>query len=213
MTNIDLYKQCLASVRKQGVGTLTPETFVIWVNRAQDIVVGNKLAGMDINARHRDDLNPLLEIGKTVVLSDNIGSLPADYRRMMNVAVTLTSGAYEYTNIPCDYLSPARRLKATRSAYQAPSTRRCYYTTYSNVSGNVLAITAPVGFSITCKIDYYRNPAAIAVGAQLTPVDLKWGNDVLNEIISQFTMLYLAHVGDQRLQSQMAVKQQTNTTN
>ena len=44
------------------------------------------LLGMDINARHRDDLNPLLEIGKTVVLSDNIGSLPADYRRMMNVA-------------------------------------------------------------------------------------------------------------------------------
>ena len=180
MTNIDLYKQCLASVRKQGVGTLTPETFVLWINRAQDIVVGNKLAGMDINARHRDDLAPLLELDKSVTIVDNVGSLP---------------------------------VKAKRSAYQAPSTRRCYYTIYSNEIGNVIAITAPIGYDITCKIDYYRNPIAITMDNVVTPVNLKWGNDIINEIVSEFTLLYLAHVGDQRLQHSIAVKQQTNTTN
>lgn len=213
MTNIDLYKQCLASVRKQGVGTLTPETFVLWINRAQDIVVGNKLAGMDINARHRDDLAPLLELDKDITIVENVGSLPSDYRRMMNTSVTLTRGTYVYPSIPCDYLSPARRVKAKRSAYQAPSTRRCYYTIYSNEIGNVIAITAPIGYDITCKIDYYRNPIAITMDNVVTPVNLKWGNDIINEIVSEFTLLYLAHVGDQRLQHSIAVKQQTNTTN
>ena len=41
------------------VGSLQPADFNIWINKAQRIVVDNKLASMDINTRHQDDLMPL----------------------------------------------------------------------------------------------------------------------------------------------------------
>lgn len=206
MNNIELYKLCLSSVRKQGVGSLTPETFVDWVNRAQTIVVGNKLAGMDANYRHRDDLRPLLVTDEPLAVTGDTAALPTGYLRFMDISVSIvvSNGIYAPE---CIYQSPSRKSKVQRNVYDRPSTRKVYYT----IDSEGIKFNIPAGASLTGEMSYYKEPQRIVVDRNtLAEQPLVWNENMINEIVESFTKLYMAHIGDSRLQHSLAVQQQTN---
>lgn len=207
MNNIELYKLCLSSVRKQGVGTLTPETFVDWVNRAQTIVVGNKLAGMDANHRHRDDLRPLLVLDEALSIEGTSASLPTDYLRFMDISVSIKVSNKVYAP-ECIYQSPSRKSKVLRNVYDRPSTRKVYYT----IESDDIKFNLPAGATdLTGEMSYYKTPDKIEVDRTATvEKTLVWNENMINEIVESFTRLYMAHIGDSRLQHSLAVQQQTN---
>lgn len=206
MNNIELYKLCLSSVRKQGVGTLTPETFVDWVNRAQTIVVGNKLAGMDANHRHRDDLRPLLVTDERLAVTGDTAPLPTGYLRFMDISVSIvvSNGIYAPE---CIYQSPSRKSKVLRNVYDRPSTRKVYYT----IDSEGIKFNIPAGASLSGEMSYYKEPQRIVVDRDArVEQTLVWNENMINEIVESFTKLYMAHIGDSRLQHSLAVQQQTN---
>lgn len=206
MNNIELYKLCLSSVRKQGVGTLTPETFVDWVNRAQTIVVGNKLAGMDANYRHRDDLRPLLVTDEPLEVTGNTAPLPPGYLRFMDISVSIVVSNRIYAP-ECIYQSPSRKSKVQRNVYDRPSTRKVYYT----IDSEGIKFNIPAGASLSGEMSYYKEPQKIVVDRDtLAEQTLVWNENMINEIVESFTKLYMAHIGDSRLQHSLAVQQQTN---
>lgn len=207
MNNIELYKLCLSSVRKQGVGTLTPETFVDWVNRAQTIVVGNKLAGMDANHRHRDDLRPLLVTDKPLDVTGTSASLPEGYLRFMDISVSIVVSNRIYAP-ECIYQSPSRKSKVLRNVYDRPSTRKVYYT----IDSENIKFNLPAGATdLSGEMSYYKTPEKITVDRTATvEKTLVWNENMINEIVESFTRLYMAHIGDSRLQHSLAVQQQTN---
>lgn len=206
MNNIELYKLCLSSVRKQGVGSLTPETFVDWVNRAQTIVVGNKLAGMDANYRHRDDLRPLLVTDEPLEVTGDTAELPTGYLRFMDISVSIkvSNGIYAPE---CIYQSPSRKSKVQRNVYDRPSTRKVYYT----IDSEGIKFNIPAGASLSGEMSYYKEPQRIVVDRDArVEHTLVWNENMINEIVESFTKLYMAHIGDSRLQHSLAVQQQTN---
>lgn len=206
MNNIELYKLCLSSVRKQGVGSLTPETFVDWVNRAQTIVVGNKLAGMDANHRHRDDLRPLLVTDERLTVTGDRAALPPGYLRFMDISVSIevSNGVYAPE---CIYQSPSRKSKVLRNVYDRPSTRKVYYT----IDSEGIKFNIPAGASLEGEMSYYKEPQRIVVDRNArVEQTLVWNENMINEIVESFTKLYMAHIGDSRLQHSLAVQQQTN---
>lgn len=207
MNNIELYKLCLSSVRKQGVGTLTPETFVDWVNRAQTIVVGNKLAGMDANHRHRDDLRPLLVTDEPLDVTGTSASLPEGYLRFMDISVSIVVSNRIYAP-ECIYQSPSRKSKVLRNVYDRPSTRKVYYT----IDSENIKFNLPAGATdLSGEMSYYKTPEKITVDRTATvEKTLVWNENMINEIVESFTRLYMAHIGDSRLQHSLAVQQQTN---
>lgn len=208
MNNIELYKLCLSSVRKQGVGTLTPETFVDWVNRAQTIVVGNKLAGMDANHRHRDDLRPLLVTDDPLDVDGDTASLPEGYLRFMDISVSIKVSNKVYAP-ECIYQSPSRKSKVLRNVYDRPSTRKVYYT----IDSENIKFNLPAGATdLSGEMSYYKTPDKIVVDRNNMDEKQKlvWNENMINEIVESFTRLYMAHIGDSRLQHSLAVQQQTN---
>lgn len=206
MNNIELYKLCLSSVRKQGVGTLTPETFVDWVNRAQTIVVGNKLAGMDANHRHRDDLRPLLVTDEPLTVDGDSAALPAGYLRFMDISVSIVVSNRIYAP-ECIYQSPSRKSKVLRNVYDRPSTRKVYYT----IDSDGIKFNLPAGDTLSGEMSYYKTPKKIVVDRNtMAEQALVWNENMINEIVESFTKLYMAHIGDSRLQHSLAVQQQTN---
>ncbi len=206
MNNIELYKLCLSSVRKQGVGTLTPETFVDWVNRAQTIVVGNKLAGMDANHRHRDDLRPLLVTDEPLTVTGDSASLPTGYLRFMDISVSIVVSNRIYAP-ECIYQSPSRKSKVLRNVYDRPSTRKVYYT----IDSDGIKFNLPAGATLSGEMSYYKTPEKIVVDRNtMAEQALVWNENMINEIVESFTKLYMAHIGDSRLQHSLAVQQQTN---
>ena len=171
-----LYKLVLVDVRKSKVGSLQPDDFNIWINKAQRIVVDNKLASMDINTRHQDDLMPLR---KKVVLtpeSEQIyAALPTDYLRTDAISLTLTKDNVVYDNV-----NIGRRVELTYNVFVAPGVTIgddaiCAYGSYvnSDIQEGVLAAGLPA------KVKRYKDQF-------VKNIDQIQKLEILNSIVSEF---------------------------
>lgn len=214
-----LYKLVLVDVRKSKVGSLQPADFNIWINKAQRIVVDNKLASMDINTRHQDDLMPL---HKHQVLTPESGeiyaALPEDYLRTDALSVTLTQGDDEYKYVPCSYLSANRFAHIMRSHYDKPSLKLCYFNygietiEQDNIEQDkrVVYVYKPTEAVLTeLNLSYYCEPDTIEYSTGNADNVLKWNESMVNEIAQMCSLMYIASIGDPRVQTNMLIKQQT----
>ena len=213
-TNIDLYKRFLNEVRKSHVGSVPPESFLQWANKAVRIVVDNKLAMMEANTRHTDDLLPLHKVG--VELAEITGlppkpefELPSDYLRTDSIHVKLTKDNVSTDNVRCVFLRSNRVSSVLSSAYDAPSLRQCYFSYTLSGTKKAVHFFCPSGYTIKAFLTYYKEPALITYSE--TPTTLEWNDSMVNEIVDMACTRYLASIADQRVQTQVALKQQTNT--
>lgn len=212
-----LYKLVLVDVRKSKVGSLQPADFNIWINKAQRIVVDNKLASMDINTRHQDDLMPLHKRQVLTPEEDEIyAALPVDYLRTDALSVTLTQGADEYKYVSCSYLSANRFATIMRSHYDKPSLKLCYFNygieTISKQDKRVVYVYKPTEAVLTAlNLSYYCEPATIEYSTENAGNVLIWNESMVNEIAQMCSLMYIASIGDPRVQTNMLIKQQTNS--
>jgi hypothetical protein len=212
-----LYKLVLVDVRKSKVGSLQPDDFNIWINKAQRIVVDNKLASMDINTRHQDDLMPLRKKAVLTPVSDEIyAALPVDYLRTDALSVTLTQGVEEYKYVSCSYLSANRFTHIMRSHYDKPSLKLCYFNygieTIAQKEKRVVYVYKPTEAVLTAlNLSYYCEPATIEYSTENKDNVLIWNESMVNEIAQMCSLMYIASIGDPRVQTNMLIKQQTNS--
>lgn len=212
-----LYKLVLVDVRKSKVGSLQPADFNIWINKAQRIVVDNKLASMDINTRHQDDLMPLHKRKVLTPVPDEIyAALPVDYLRTDALSVTLTQGEEEYKYVSCSYLSANRFTTIMRSHYDKPSLKLCYFNygieTIEEKEKRVVYVYKPTEATITSiNLHYYREPDTIEYSTENKDIVLIWNESMVNEIAQMCSLMYIASIGDPRVQTNMLIKQQTNS--
>lgn len=220
-----LYKLVLVDVRKSKVGSLQPADFNIWINKAQRIVVDNKLASMDINTRHQDDLMPLRKKAVLTPVSDEIyAALPEYYLRTDALSVTLTQDGEDYKHVSCSYLSANRFTHIMRSHYDKPSLKLCYFnygieTFFEEENGEekkedkrVVYVYKPTEATITSiNLHYYREPATIEYSTENKDIVLIWNESMVNEIAQMCSLMYIASIGDPRVQTNMLIKQQTNS--
>ena len=212
-----LYKLVLVDVRKSKVGSLQPDDFNIWINKAQRIVVDNKLASMDINTRHQDDLMPLHKRKVLTPVSNEIyAELPVDYLRTDALSVTLTQGEEVYKYVSCSYLSANRFTHIMRSHYDKPSLKLCYFNygieTIAQKDKRVVYVYKPTEAVLTAlNLSYYCEPATIEYSTENANNVLIWNESMVNEIAQMCSLMYIASIGDPRVQTNMLIKQQTNS--
>lgn len=212
-----LYKLVLVDVRKSKVGSLQPADFNIWINKAQRIVVDNKLASMDINTRHQDDLMPLRKKAVLTPVSDEIyAALPVDYLRTDALSVTLTQDGEDYKHVSCSYLSANRFTHIMRSHYDKPSLKLCYFNygieTIAQKDKRVVYVYKPTEAVLTAlNLSYYCEPATIEYSTENKDNVLIWNESMVNEIAQMCSLMYIASIGDPRVQTNMLIKQQTNS--
>jgi hypothetical protein len=212
-----LYKLVLVDVRKSKVGSLQPDDFNIWINKAQRIVVDNKLASMDINTRHQDDLMPLRKKAVLTPVSDEIyAALPVDYLRTDALSVTLTQDGEDYKHVSCSYLSANRFTHIMRSHYDKPSLKLCYFNygieTIAQKDKRVVYVYKPTEAVLTAlNLSYYCEPATIEYSTENKDNVLIWNESMVNEIAQMCSLMYIASIGDPRVQTNMLIKQQTNS--
>lgn len=212
-----LYKLVLVDVRKSKVGSLQPADFNIWINKAQRIVVDNKLASMDINTRHQDDLMPLHKHQVLTPEEDEIyAALPVDYLRTDALSVTLTQGDEEYKYVSCSYLSANRFATIMRSHYDKPSLKLCYFNygieTIAEQDKRVVYVYKPTEAVLTAlNLSYYCEPTTIEYSTGNADNVLIWNESMVNEIAQMCSLMYIASIGDPRVQTNMLIKQQTNS--
>lgn len=212
-----LYKLVLVDVRKSKVGSLQPDDFNIWINKAQRIVVDNKLASMDINTRHQDDLMPLRKKAVLTPVSDEIyAELPVDYLRTDAISLLLTQSGVPYNNVSCSYLSANRFTHIMRSHYDKPSLKLCYFNygieTIAQKDKRVVYVYKPTDATITSiNLHYYCEPAIIEYSTENADNVLIWNESMVNEIAQMCSLMYIASIGDPRVQTNMLIKQQTNS--
>lgn len=212
-----LYKLVLVDVRKSKVGSLQPADFNIWINKAQRIVVDNKLASMDINTRHQDDLMPLRKKAVLTPVSDEIyAELPVDYLRTDAISLLLTQSGVPYNNVSCSYLSANRFTHIMRSHYDKPSLKLCYFNygieTISEEEKKVVYVYKPTEAVLTAlNLSYYCEPATIEYSTENANNVLIWNESMVNEIAQMCSLMYIASIGDPRVQTNMLIKQQTNS--
>lgn len=212
-----LYKLVLVDVRKSKVGSLQPDDFNIWINKAQRIVVDNKLASMDINTRHQDDLMPLRK--KEVLTPEGnviYAELPVDYLRTDALSVTLTQDQEVYKYVSCSYLSANRFTHIMRSHYDKPSLKLCYFNygieTIAQKDKRVVYVYKPTEAVLTAlNLSYYCEPATIEYSTENKDNVLIWNESMVNEIAQMCSLMYIASIGDPRVQTNMLIKQQTNS--
>jgi len=226
-TNISLYEDVLSLVRKSSVGSFTPATFVKWINKSMKIVVDNKLAGMEINARYIDDLLPLHIQHKALTLITDYAVLPIDYLRKeaihLDLSKTVSGVTSTVNDVKCVLLRENRRSSVLNSVYDSPSTRKSYYTLEKilleaegeELQQNVKIIRffVPTGYAISAYISYYHNPTPISLvydDGAFVEETLEWGDSMVNEIADKCSTLYIASINDPRTQISMALNQQTN---
>jgi hypothetical protein len=212
-----LYKLVLVDVRKSKVGSLQPDDFNIWINKAQRIVVDNKLASMDINTRHQDDLMPLRKKAVLTPVSDEIyAELPVDYLRTDAISLLLTQSGVPYNNVSCSYLSANRFTHIMRSHYDKPSLKLCYFNygieTIAQKDKRVVYVYKPTEAVLTAlNLSYYCEPATIEYSTENKDNVLIWNESMVNEIAQMCSLMYIASIGDPRVQTNMLIKQQTNS--
>ena len=212
-----LYKLVLVDVRKSKVGSLQPDDFNIWINKAQRIVVDNKLASMDINTRHQDDLMPLRKKAVLTPVSNEIyAELPVDYLRTDAISLLLTQSGVPYNNVSCSYLSANRFTHIMRSHYDKPSLKLCYFNygieTIAQKDKRVVYVYKPTEATITSiNLHYYREPDPIEYESATAKNELIWNESMVNEIAQMCSLMYIASIGDPRVQTNMLIKQQTNS--
>ena len=212
-----LYKLVLVDVRKSKVGSLQPADFNIWINKAQRIVVDNKLASMDINTRHQDDLMPLRKKAVLTPVSEEIyAELPVDYLRTDAISLLLTQSGVPYNNVSCSYLSANRFTHIMRSHYDKPSLKLCYFNygieTIDEQDKRVVYVYKPTDATITSiNLHYYCEPATIEYSTENKDNVLIWNESMVNEIAQMCSLMYIASIGDPRVQTNMLIKQQTNS--
>lgn len=212
-----LYKLVLVDVRKSKVGSLQPADFNIWINKAQRIVVDNKLASMDINTRHQDDLMPLRKQEVLTPVSGKIyAELPVDYLRTDALSVTLTQDNEDYKYVSCSYLSANRFATIMRSHYDKPSLKLCYFNygieTIAEQDKRVVYVYKPTEVVLTAlNLSYYCEPATIEYSTENADNVLIWNESMVNEIAQMCSLMYIASIGDPRVQTNMLIKQQTNS--
>ena len=212
-----LYKLVLVDVRKSKVGSLQPADFNIWINKAQRIVVDNKLASMDINTRHQDDLMPLRKKDVLTPVSGEIyAELPVDYLRTDAISLLLTQSGVPYNNVSCSYLSANRFTHIMRSHYDKPSLKLCYFNygieTIAQKDKRVVYVYKPTDATITSiNLHYYCEPATIEYSTENKDNVLIWNESMVNEIAQMCSLMYIASIGDPRVQTNMLIKQQTNS--
>lgn len=212
-----LYKLVLVDVRKSKVGSLQPDDFNIWINKAQRIVVDNKLASMDINTRHQDDLMPLRKKAVLTPVSNEIyAELPVDYLRTDAISLLLTQSGVPYNNVSCSYLSANRFTHIMRSHYDKPSLKLCYFNygieTIAQKDKRVVYVYKPTEAVLTAlNLSYYCEPATIEYSTENKDNVLIWNESMVNEIAQMCSLMYIASIGDPRVQTNMLIKQQTNS--
>lgn len=224
-TNISLYERVLTNIRKAGVGSVPPATFLIWVNKALLEVVDNKLASMDVNTRHQDDLLPIhvqnaaltLKVitppAPAVPVTMDYAELPVNYLRRSVVHLDLSKDGVTYENVRCVYLRDSRRSDVLASVYDRPSTRQSYFSFESNDDKPCIHFYRPTGYAIAASLSYYKQPTLITLtpsGNTFTVVTLPWNESMINEVVNTCTVQYLASITDPRVQAEMAIKQQSN---
>lgn len=214
----ELYKLVLVDVRKSKVGSLQPADFNIWINKAQRIVVDNKLAAMDINTRHQDDLMPIHVSDEplTLVSGQIYAKLPTSYLRTDAVSVNLTKEDQTYSNVPASYVSANRKARLLNSIYDKPSIKQCYFNygieTISRKEEKVVYVYAPTGYTLSgVNLAYYKDPDKITYSSVKAGDVLIWNESMVNEIAQMCSLMYIANIGDPRVQTNMLIKQQTNT--
>lgn len=214
VTNIVLYKMFLSKVRKSKVGSVPPDDFLIWINKAQDIVVDNKLAAMGLNTRHEDDLLPLhINDALLTAIAGSAGyfELPSDYLRKDSVYVNLTKLTEVVTHVKCIPARANRISSILNSSYDAPTIDRCYFVYEVKEESNAIHFYCPSLYTIEAYMCYYRQPIPITYVHGETEVELTWNNSMINEIVDTASALYIAGIADSRLQSELTMKNQTNT--
>lgn len=217
-TNITLYERVLTNIRKASVGSIPPDTFLIWVNKALLKVVNDKLASMDGNTRHQDDLLPIhvqnvpLTLKVVQSVTQDYAVLPTDYLRRSAVHLTLTKSGVTYDNVRCNYLRDSRRSDVMSSIYDKPTVRQSYFSFETN-DEPCIHFYCPSGYTIIAKLSYYKKPSLITLtpsGNTFTVVTLPWNESMINEIVDTCTIEYLANIADSRIQYEMALKQSNN---
>jgi hypothetical protein len=172
---------------------------------------------MDINTRHQDDLMPLRKKEVLTPEEDEIyAALPVDYLRTDALSVTLTQGVEEYKYVSCSYLSANRFTHIMRSHYDKPSLKLCYFNygieTIAQKDKRVVYVYKPTEAVLTAlNLSYYCEPATIEYSTENKDNVLIWNESMVNEIAQMCSLMYIASIGDPRVQTNMLIKQQTNS--
>jgi hypothetical protein len=103
-----------------------------------------------------------------------------------------------------------------RSHYDKPSLKLCYFNygieTIAQKDKRVVYVYKPTEAVLTAlNLSYYCEPATIEYSTENKDNVLIWNESMVNEIAQMCSLMYIASIGDPRVQTNMLIKQQTNS--
>jgi len=217
MTFKTIYKDFLAIVGKHRVGTVLPAEFALVFNQAQEEVITNKLAVIELNKKVTDDLIPLIKSvkGTVMTLSTDTQYLcyqferPAECRRVKRIAILL-NGSW---NAKCSLLKSVEETDVLSGVYSRPNQKQVYYK-FDIISEKtyIVVYVPPLMTSVKIYLDYYSHPTRVDE-TMVIKDDLScvFGNEVTVEIINAAARMYLERSQDVRNQTFNADLKHKNT--
>ena len=202
-----LYKDFLSEVQKHRVGSIVPSEFAILFNQAQEEVVTNKLAAIELNKKITDDLIPLISSVKGSSMTEFVGDLmkcftferPVTCRRISKITITLNST----NNAKCILLKGNMETEMLNSVYGKPSIRQTYYK-FDNINNKVvIKVYVPIlTTSVKIYLDYYSNPEPVTEQIVISDtVECKFSKEMCTEIINVAARMCLERNQDARNQT------------
>lgn len=217
MDSLFAYDLFLKEVRKSRVGSVPPDVFLTFINKAQKDVVDNKLAIKEGNSRHLRDLIPIHMrsplLTKVNDVDSDCFSLPSDYLDLNSILLELIKDNITIKNVTVSILRDNRISEVLSSPYDRPSFRKCYYSFENVDSKKAIRLYMPDSFTPSIRLMYYKNPDKIDFTYNNNiPVGkpIAWSESMLGEIVSKAVVTYLESIGDQRLGSKISIENQNN---
>lgn len=200
-----LYREFLAEVGKHRVGTILPSDFAILFNQAQEEVVTNKLAAIEINKKAVEDLLPL-DHKSSFVMSVNDTELtkcfsverPLNVRRIKNIRLLLD----DLHNSRCVFLASNLKSDKLNGVYSKPTVRNCYYD-FKNESDKVMINVYVPQITTSCELylDYYKEPIRQDAQSVVSDSLCLFNNEMCIEIINVAARMCIERKQDARFQT------------
>lgn len=223
MKAIDAYRDLTKELDKYESPTFTIRDFNYFFGKGVSLWLEDNYKRFDVLMKDVDDLRSLYKVDESVTVNQTTksGTLPADYRHMLDLRLTVQFsekvGLYNVgdTDVvrPLRLKSAQKGYRMERNAYHRPSYKRHYYeihgsTILFHLDNSVLAPTNAAG---NLKIDYIREPDAVYLNpdksvdynllANNTLLFYNTGtvpNGIYYEIINVVKMLFLENIESRR---------------
>jgi hypothetical protein len=203
----------LTEVGKHRVGTVLPDQFALLFNLAQNEVVTNKLALMDVNKKIQDDLNPLIR-HLIVVMEQDTTEMHKCFTTERTEAIkriksirALLNNTY---NARCNFL-PSARKSVLDNVYDKPTDKRVYYELGHLNSKSVIRVFTPITTTnVKLYVDYYTDPVWITAANVVLTSAYQFSNEMSIEIINVAARMCIEGNQDARYQTFLAEQQNRN---